>query len=105
MDEVQKMWYKDAIKQLEAEISWKNHIAQIPVKENALQVQKGGTHYKRFKIQPIEYIHANNIPFTEGNIIKYITRWRFKDGIKDLEKAKHCIDLLIELENANNPRP
>jgi amidase len=44
-------------------------------------------------------IHANNIPFIEGSIIKYATRWRDKGGIKDLEKIKHFVDLLIELES------
>jgi hypothetical protein len=34
----------------------------------------------------------------EGNVIKYVSRWRKKNGIADLEKAKHYIDLLIELE-------
>lgn len=65
---------------------------------NALNVQVGGDHYKKLKIQPIEFIHANNIPFIEGNIIKYIVRWREKNGIKDLEKVKHYVDLLISLE-------
>lgn len=65
---------------------------------NALDVQVGGSHYKECPIQPIEFIHANNLPFAEGNVIKYITRWRSKNGIKDLEKAKHYIELLIELE-------
>jgi UDP-3-O-acyl-N-acetylglucosamine deacetylase len=64
----------------------------------ALAHQEGGDHYKRLKIQPIEYIHANGIPFAEGSVIKYVTRWRDKGGIKDLEKARHFIDLLIELE-------
>jgi hypothetical protein len=58
-----------------------------------------GSHYKDLKIQPVEYIHANNIPFIEGSIIKYATRWRDKGGIKDLEKIKHFVDLLIELES------
>lgn len=63
-----------------------------------LEVQVAGNHYKKLKIQPIEYIHANGIPFAEGSAIKYLTRWRDKGGIKDLEKARHFIDLLIELE-------
>lgn len=50
------------------------------------------------KIQPAEYNYANNIPFLEGNIIKYISRWRNKNGVADLKKAIHCIELLIELE-------
>jgi hypothetical protein len=65
---------------------------------SALDVQVDGNHYKNLKIQPVEYIHANNIPYIEGNIIKYITRWRDKNGVKDLEKVKHYVDLLIELE-------
>lgn len=65
---------------------------------SALDVQVGGGHYKSFKIQPVEFIHANNLPFIEGCIIKYATRWREKGGIKDLEKIKHFVDLLIELE-------
>lgn len=66
---------------------------------NPLDVQVDGTHYKQMKIQPVQFIHANNIPYLEGNVIKYVSRWRDKGGIKDLEKAKHYIDLLIELEN------
>ena len=65
---------------------------------SALAKQEGGDHYKALKIQPIEYIHANGIPFAEGCVIKYVSRWRNKGGIKDLEKAKHFIELLIELE-------
>ena len=65
---------------------------------SALDVQVAGNHYKNLKIQPVEYIHANGIPFIEGCIIKYASRWRDKGGIKDLEKIKHFVDLLIELE-------
>ena len=43
---------------------------------NALEKQVGGNHYKDLKIQPIEFIHANNIPFCEANAIKYLCRWR-----------------------------
>ena len=66
---------------------------------SALENQINGDHYKSLTIQPVEYIHANNIPFLEGNVIKYVTRWRNKNGIADLEKAKHYIELLIELES------
>lgn len=65
---------------------------------SALDVQVAGNHYKKLKIQPVEYIHGNGIPFIEGCIIKYASRWRDKGGIKDLEKIKHFVDLLIELE-------
>lgn len=65
----------------------------------ALDMQVGGDHYKKLKIQPVEYIVANNIGYLEGNVIKYITRWRDKGGVRDLEKAKHYIEMLIELQN------
>jgi hypothetical protein len=66
---------------------------------SALDIQVAGDHYKSLTIQPVEFIHANGIGYFEGNVIKYVTRWRNKNGIKDLEKAKHYIDLLIELES------
>ena len=65
---------------------------------DALTKQVGGDHYRGKAIQPIIYIHANNLGFCEGNVVKYITRWREKNGIADLEKAKHYIELLIEME-------
>jgi hypothetical protein len=66
---------------------------------SALDTQVQGDHYRKMKIQPVEFIHANNIPFIEGCIIKYASRWRDKGGVKDLEKIKHFVDLLIELES------
>ena len=69
-----------------------------PAPDTALSVQVAGDHYKRLAIQPIEYIHANGIGFAEGSVIKYVTRWRDKAGITDLKKARHFLDLLIELE-------
>jgi hypothetical protein len=71
---------------------------------SALDVQEGGAHYKGRAIQPIEYIHANNLPFIEGSVVKYITRWRDKGGVEDLKKIKHYVDLLIELEARNANR-
>ena len=68
---------------------------------NALEKQEGGNHYKGYSIQPIEYIYANNIPFAEGSVIKYVTRWRDKNGVADLKKAIHFLELLIELESRN----
>ena len=76
----------------------KERMDAMPI-ASALNKQIDGGHYKDLKIQPIEYIHANNIPFAEGCAIKYLTRWRSKGGIPDLEKAKHFIELLIELES------
>lgn len=61
-----------------------------------LTTQIGGNHYKDMPIQPIEYIIANNIPFAEGNVIKYVSRWRKKGGVADLKKARHMLDVIIE---------
>ena len=58
--------------------------------------QVGGNHYKKYKIQPVEFIVKNNIGFCEGNVIKYVLRFKDKGGIADLEKAKHYIELLID---------
>jgi len=58
--------------------------------------QVGGNHYKNYKIQPAEFIIKNNIGFCEGNIIKYVLRFKEKGGVQDLEKAKHYIELLID---------
>jgi len=71
---------------------------------SALENQVAGDHYKKLKIQPVEFIHANNLNFLEGCIVKRITRWRNKPAsrrFEDLEKIKHEIDLLIELEGRN----
>jgi hypothetical protein len=68
---------------------------------SALTAQVGGDHYKAMKIQPAEYIHANNIGFLEGNAIKYVSRWKTKGGKADLLKAIHCIQLELE-ESADN---
>lgn len=69
--------------------------APIP---SALNIQEGGSHYKDLVIQPVEYIHKNRIGFIEGCVIKYATRWREKGGLQDLRKARHFLDLLIEME-------
>ena len=71
-----------------------------PKKDSPLQKQTGGTHYKNMAIQPAEYAEKNGLSLLEGNVVKYITRWKLKgQPLSDLEKAKHCIDLLIEIHN------
>jgi len=68
---------------------------------SALEIQVAGNHYKDKLIQPVEYIAANNLNFLEGCIVKRITRWRNKPASQrfdDLNKIKHEIDLLIEME-------
>lgn len=69
-----------------------------------LSIQVGGGHYKDMKIQPVEYIHGNGIGFIEGSVIKYVSRWRSKGGLEDLRKARHFLDMLIELESGGPSR-
>ena len=72
--------------------------------EKATDKQIGGSHYKNFKIQPSKFIYDNGIKFNEGNIIKYVCRHEFKNGLQDLEKAGHYVDLLMEFsENSVIP--
>jgi hypothetical protein len=63
-----------------------------------LDTQVGGGHYKKLPIQPVEYCHKNGMGYCESNVIKYISRWKDKGGKQDLEKVKHYVDLLIQLE-------
>ena len=63
---------------------------------SAFNVQEGGDHYRKLNIQPAEFCMANNIPYVEGSVIKYVSRWRAKGGVEDLRKARHFLDMLIE---------
>lgn len=63
-----------------------------------MKTQIGGDHYKKLVIQPVEYVHKNGIGYMEGSAIKYLSRWRDKGGKADLLKAKHFIELLLEME-------
>jgi hypothetical protein len=65
-----------------------------PAKASTTQV--GGSHYKDMAIQPIDFILANGLGYCEANVVKYICRHEKKNGLQDLEKAKHYIDLIIE---------
>jgi hypothetical protein len=67
------------------------------VPPKALSTQVGGDHYKSMVIQPIEYITKNNLGWCEGNIVKYITRWKQKGGKADIDKVIHYANLLKEL--------
>lgn len=72
--------------------------------KTALSRQIGGSHYKGLAIQPAEYCHVNRLGFIEGCVVKYVTRWREKGGVDDLKKARHFLDIMIELEAKNSLR-
>lgn len=61
--------------------------------------QVGGSHY-RSEIQHWDYVVANDIPYLEAQVIKYLTRWRKKNGLQDVYKAQHYLEKLIEVEEA-----
>lgn len=58
--------------------------------------QVGGTHYEKMGIQPVEYIHANGLDFFEGNVVKYVTRHRLKNGAEDIKKAIDYCKMILE---------
>ena len=63
---------------------------------SAKDKQVGGNHYKKMNVEVYEFCMVNNIPFVEGNIIKYVCRYKDKGGLDDLLKAKHYLEMLIE---------
>lgn len=72
----------------------------LPKKPTDTQV--GGNHYQKYKIQPVEFIMQNNVPYVEGNVIKYVMRFRDKNGLEDLLKARQYLDMLIAAEYPNH---
>jgi hypothetical protein len=74
------------------------NLGHCSLKSSALDKQESGNHYKDKGIQPIVYIHANNLGFCAGNVVKYVTRYKTKGGAADIRKAIHYLELLLELE-------
>lgn len=64
----------------------------------SLETQEGGNHYKDMVIQPAEFIIKNGFDFLSGNVIKYISRHKFKNGSEDIKKAIHYCQMILELE-------
>lgn len=65
---------------------------------SVFEKQEGGTHYLKYKIQPLQYAMENGLDACQFNIVKYVTRFRDKDGMKDLKKALDCLEKLIAIE-------
>lgn len=72
------------------------HHGRMADSTEAQSRQEGGDHYKKYPIQPVEYITANGLGYCEGNVVKYVTRYKDKNGVEDLRKAIHYLELLIE---------
>jgi len=75
--------------------------SHIQVDDDRPSAQVGGTHYSSKGIQPIEYINANNLGYHVGNVIKYVTRYKDKNGLEDLLKAEWYIQDLIKQTKGN----
>jgi hypothetical protein len=65
-------------------------------------IQIGGNHYKKHSIQPWDAIHSWGLGFFTGNAVKYIARYKDKGGIEDIKKARHYLDKLVSMHEANN---
>jgi len=72
-------------------------VSAVTESQTALTKQIGGDHYKSMAIQPSEYAELNGLSHLESSVVKYISRWKRKGGKADLDKAKHCIDMIIEI--------
>jgi len=59
-------------------------------------------HYNMFKIEPRDFITANNLNFNQGNIVKYVCRYKTKNGLEDLKKAQNYLNYLIENYEKDN---
>lgn len=66
--------------------------------------QVGGNHYKGNAIEPWDFIASNNMGFLDGNAVKYISRYKQKNGVEDLQKAIHYLEKLIEVEKAKEEK-
>ena len=76
---------------------WNRLKVRVYEEVDALNEQVGGNHYKKHKIQPIEFITKNDLSYCEANVVKYICRWREKGGVEDLDKAIHYIEILKDI--------
>lgn len=66
--------------------------------KSSLDVQVGGNHYRGFKIQPVEFCMANNLNFCQSSVIKYVCRYKNKNGVQDIDKAIHFLQILKQIE-------
>lgn len=84
------------VKEEDSRMATEDELKQLEIKASDKQI--AGNHYSKLKIQPMRYCLENNLNYGQSNTIKYITRYKDKNGVEDLKKAIHCIELLIEFE-------
>ena len=80
------------------ELTYREVCDAVAKKNQTRRTQIGGDHYAKMKIQPIDFITENKLSFIQGNIIKYICRYKDKNGLQDLKKAQHYMNMLLEKE-------
>jgi hypothetical protein len=80
------------------ELTYREVCDAVAKKNQTKRKQVGGDHYSKMNIQPIDFITQNNLSFIQGNIIKYICRYKDKNGLQDLKKAQHYMNMLLEIE-------
>ena len=74
-------------------------------KKNVWDKQHGGNHYQKYKIQPSKFVVENELLYPEGCAIKYIIRHRDKNGKEDILKAIHFLEMIIERDYKDKPKP
>jgi len=98
MSEEDRGWSTESHEQYMARRRAEEEIISKQKSPKATDKQVGGDHYKDCVIQPVDYILKNNLDFLEGNVVKYITRHKTKNGIEDIRKVIHYAELILELK-------
>ena len=80
-----------------------NGSATVHSPASAKDEQVGGDHYKDMPIQPVEFIYRNGIDYLSGNVIKYMSRHKMKGGAKDVRKAIHYCQMILEMQYGEQP--
>ena len=98
MSKEDRGWSTESHEQYMARRRAEEEIISKQKSPKATNKQVGGDHYKDCAIQPVDYIVKNNLDFLEGNVVKYITRHKTKNGIEDIRKVIHYAELILELK-------
>lgn len=96
VEQAVKMKPSETLRVLQEDGNPFDRYSNVPSTDSAFDKQVAGSHYKGMKIQPMEYALANNLGYCEATALKYISRWKLKGGIADLDKAIHFLELLKE---------
>ena len=73
-------------------------VGQFPKGFNMIKKDISPPHYARWDIEPVSFIMRNQIPYAEGNVIKYVMRHDMKGGAKDIDKAIRYLEMIKEVQ-------